>query len=188
MSSTLVYEHSFEEIKLKIVYSLSFNDFKLKTVNLLSFEDIKLETVNSLSFNDFKPKTKNDFPLMTPNWKLFTYFPSMTSNWASQIGKHPQPTTRSVVTTEPLSRYNSNTITMPGFRACCGGSTVKTLWSIWQHKIWKGHYIKNILGLISHLSMINWPMVDRTRNVRTGFYTWNQHIYLLFNIIFKSEP
>ena len=57
MSSTLVYEHSFEEIKLEIVYSLSFNDFKLKTVNLLSFEDIKLETVNSLSFNDFKPKT-----------------------------------------------------------------------------------------------------------------------------------
>lgn len=57
----------------------------------------------------------------------FSYFPSMTLNLASQIGKHPQPTTRSTGVTSPRRINNSKTSTIPGRMSGFEGHTVNTL-------------------------------------------------------------
>ena len=57
-----------------------------------------------------------------------THFPSIISNWASQMGKHPHPTTLSVCTTDPLIRNISYTSIIPGFKLALEGSTVNMLW------------------------------------------------------------
>lgn len=74
----------------------------------------------------------------------FTYFPSTTLKLESQIGKHPQATTRSVGVTAPRRRKRSNTRTIPGRMSGRAGQTVNTLWSIWKdisqgvvwHEVW----------------------------------------------------
>lgn len=68
-----------------------------------------------------------------------TYFPSTTSNSALAIGKHPQATTLSVDTTEPLSRKSSNITTIPGRIFGIDGSTVNTFWSSYKHTTFIKH-------------------------------------------------
>ena len=68
--------------------------------------------------------------------RVVTHLPSMMSNCPSQMGKTPQATTRSVLTTEPLSRNSSKASTMPGRRDALGGREVNMLWSICrQHRL-----------------------------------------------------
>ena len=58
-----------------------------------------------------------------------THFPSMMLNSASDIGKVPQPTTRSLGVTDPLKINNSKTRTIPGLMSRLAGNTLYTLWS-----------------------------------------------------------
>ena len=66
----------------------------------------------------------NNIPHVHTHTQYNTHFPSMILNSASDIGKVPQPTTRSLGVTGPLKMNSSKTRTIPGLMSLLAGNTL----------------------------------------------------------------